>query len=149
MMRIILFVAFNAQMLYTNTTQRLAVKAMNYDLQIDLDYRQSHANQFADLVGQLPEVQRVSYDRCSHEQYIPPRATITDPAYQALQELTSLEFENLPSALEGGTYAFVLKVCAVGPAEFAHYTAQLGLDLRQYSDPSAPLGILLNHATLR
>jgi putative ABC transport system permease protein len=63
--------------------------------------------------------------------------------------MTSLEFENLPSPVEGGTYAFVLKVCTVGPAEFAHYAAQLGLDLRQYSDPSAPLGILLNHATLR
>ena len=73
MMSIILFVAFNALRLYTDTTTRLAVQAMDYDLQIDLDYRQSHANQFADLVGQLPEVQRVSYDRCSHEQYIPPR----------------------------------------------------------------------------
>src|SRR5688572_5150575 len=149
MMSIILFVAFNALRLYTDTTTRLAVQAMDYDLQIDLDYRQSHANQFADLVGQLPEVQRVSYDRCSHEQYIPPRTVITDPAYQALQELTSLELENLPSAVEGGTYAFVLKVCAVGPSEFAHYAAQLGLDLRQYSDPSAPLGILVNHSTLR
>jgi len=149
MMSIILFVAFNALRLYTDTTTRLAVQAMDYDLQIDLDYRQSHANQFADLVSQLPEVQRVSYDRCSHEQYIPPRATITDPAYQALQELTSLELENLPSPVEGGTYAFVLKVCAVGQSEFAHYAAQLGLDLRQYSDPSAPLGILLNHNTLR
>ncbi len=47
---IILFVAFNALMLYTDTTQRMAVKAMNFDLMIDLDYRQSHANQFADLV---------------------------------------------------------------------------------------------------
>jgi putative ABC transport system permease protein len=149
MISIILFVAFNALRQYTDTTTRLAVQSMNYDLQIDLDYRQSHANQFAELVGQLPEVQRVSYDRCSHEQYVPPRATITDPAYQALQELHSLEFENLPVAVEGGTYAFVLKVCAVGPAEFAHYAAQLGLDLRQYSDPSAPLGILLNHTTLR
>jgi putative ABC transport system permease protein len=122
---------------------------MNYDLQIDLDYRQSHAKQFADLVSQLPEVQRVSFIRCSHEQYVPPRTGITDPAYQALQELTSLEFENLPSPVEGGTYAFVLKVCAVGPSEFARYATQLGLDLRQYSDPSAPLGILLNHKTLR
>ncbi len=149
MMSIILFVAFNALMLYTDTTTRLAVQSMDYDLQIDLDYRQSHADQFADRVGQLPEVQRVSYDRCSHEQYVPPRAGITDPAYQALQELTSLESENLPSAVEGGTYAFVLKVCAVGSAEFAHYAAQLGLDVRQYSDPAAPLGILLNHTTLR
>ncbi|MGE5461993.1 MAG: ABC transporter permease, partial [Syntrophothermus sp.] len=148
MMSIILFVAFNALRLYTDTTQQLAVQAMNYDLQIDLDYRQSHAKDFANLVSQLPEVQQVSYDRCSHEQYIPPRATITDPAYQALQELTSIEFENLPSPVEGGTYQFVLKVCAVGPAEFAHYAAQLGLDLRQYSDPSAPLGILLNHNTV-
>jgi putative ABC transport system permease protein len=40
-------------------------------------------------------------------------------------------------------------VCAVGPSEFAHYAAQLGLEVRQYSDPAAPLGILLNHATLR
>jgi putative ABC transport system permease protein len=149
MMSIILFVAFNALRLYTDTTTRLAVQAMDYDLQIDLDYRQSHAKDFADRVSQLPEVQRVSYDRCSHEQYIPPRATITGPAYQALQELTSLELENLPSPVEGGTYQFVLKVCAVGQSEFAHYAAQLGLDLRQYSDPSAPLGILLNHNTLR
>ena len=51
--------------------------------------------------------------------------------------------------VEGGTYQFVLKVCAVGPAEFARYAAQLGLDVQQYSDPSAPLGILLNHTTLR
>src|SRR5215207_1145720 len=149
MISIILFVAFNALRLYTDTTTRLAVQSMNYDLQIDLDYRQSHANQFADLVSQLPEVQQVSYDRCSHEQYIPPRAVINDPAYQALQELTSLELENLPSPAEGGTYQFVLKVCAVGPSEFARYAAQLGLDLRQYSDPSAALGILLNHTTLR
>jgi len=149
MMSIILFVAFNALRLYTDTTTRLAVQSMNYDLQIDLDYRQSHAKDFANLVSQLPEVQRVSYIRCSHEAYVPPRTVITDPAYQALQELTSLEFENLPSPVEGGTYAFVLKVCTVGPAEFAHYAAQLGLDLGQYSDPSAPLGILLNHSTLR
>ncbi len=149
MISIILFVAFNALMLYTGTTQRMAVKAMNYDLQIYLDYRQSHAKQFADLVSQLPEVQRVSYDRCAHEEYVPPRTEITDPAYQALQELNSLEFENLPRPVEGGTYQFVLKVCAVGPAEFAHYAAQLGLDVQQYSDPSAPLGILLDHTTLR
>ncbi|HLO27740.1 MAG TPA: FtsX-like permease family protein [Anaerolineales bacterium] len=149
MMSIILFVAFNALMLYTNTTQSMAVKAMNYDLQIDLDYRQSHANNFADLVSQLPEVQRVTFRRSTYEQYIPPRAVITDPAYRALQELNSLEFENLPRAVEGGTYAFVLEVSAVGPAEFAHYAAQLGLDVQQYSDPSAPLGILVNHTTLR
>jgi putative ABC transport system permease protein len=37
----------------------------------------------------------------------------------------------------------------VGPAEFTHYAAQLGLDVQQYSDPSAPLGILINHTTLR
>src|SRR6266508_3260277 len=149
MISIILFVAFNALMQYTDTTTRLAVQSMNYDLQIDLDYRQSHAKQFADLVSQLPEVQRVSYDRCAHEEYIPPRTEITDPAYQALQELNSLEFENLPHPVEGGTYQFVLKVCAVGPAEFAHYAAQLGLDLEQYSDPSAPRGIRLNHTSLR
>jgi putative ABC transport system permease protein len=149
MISIILFVAFNALMLYTETTQNLAVKAMNYDLQIDLDYRQTHANQFAEQVSRLPEVQRVSYDRCSHEQYIPQRAEITDAAHQALQELNSLRLENLPTAVEGGTYAFVLKVCTVGPSEFAHYTAQLGLDQKLYSDPSAPLGILLNHPNLR
>ncbi|MGE5375554.1 MAG: ABC transporter permease, partial [Bacteroidota bacterium] len=131
MMSIILFVAFNALRLYTDTTTNLAVQAMNYDLQIDLDYRQSHAKDFADRVSQLPEVQRVSYDRCSHEQYIPPRAVITDPAYQALQEMTSLEFESLPIPV-GDTYAFVLKVCTVGPSEFAHYAAQLGLDLQEY-----------------
>src|SRR5215211_7369230 len=71
MISIILFVAFNALMLYTSTTQAMASKAMNWDLQIDLDYRQSHANGFADLVSQLPEVQRVSYIRCSHEAYVP------------------------------------------------------------------------------
>lgn len=149
MISIILFVAFNALMLYTNTTQRMASKAMNWDLQIDLDYRQSHAKGFAGQVSQLPEVQRVAYDRCAHQAYIPPRAAITGPAYQALQELNNLEYENLPSPAEGDTYAFVLKVCAVGPAEFAYYAAQLGLDAQQYSDPSAPLGILINHATLR
>ena len=74
---------------------------------------------------------------------------ITDPAYQALQELNSLKLENLPRAVEGGTYQFVLEVSAVGPAEFAHYAAQLGLDVQQYSDPSAPLGILINHPNLR
>src|SRR5215212_7919917 len=130
MISIILFVAFNALRLYTDTTRSMALKAINFDLMIDLDYRQSHARNFVDLVSQLPEVQRVSYDRCSHEQYIPPRATITDPAYQALQEMTSLEFESLPEPVEGDTYAFVLKVCTVGSSEFAHYAAQLGLDLR-------------------
>jgi putative ABC transport system permease protein len=146
---IVLFVAFNSLMLYTNTTQRMAVKAMNFDLMIDLDYRQSHAKSFANLVSQLPQVQRVAYDRCSHEQFVPPRAVITEPAYQAMQELNSLQVENLPRAAEGGTYQFVLKVCAVGPAEFTRYAAQLGLDAREYSDPSAPLGILLNHTSLR
>jgi putative ABC transport system permease protein len=43
----------------------------------------------------------------------------------------------------------VLEVSAVGPAEFAHYAAQLGLDVQQYSDPSAPLAILVNHTSLR
>ncbi len=76
-------------------------------------------------------------------------AVITGPAYQALQELNSLQLENLPRPVEGGSYGFVLKVCAVGPYEFAHYAAQLGLDVQQYSDPSAPLGILLNHNSLR
>jgi putative ABC transport system permease protein len=146
---IILFVAFNALMLYTDTTQRMASKAMNWDLQIDLDYRQSHAKGFAELVSQLPEVQQVTYRRSTYEQYTPARAVITDPAYQALQELNTLQLENLPRAAEGGTYAFVLEVSAVGPAEFAHYAAQLGLDVQQYSDPSAPLGILINHTSLR
>ncbi len=149
MISIILFVAFNALTLYTNTTQRMASKAMNFDLIVDLDYRQSHALDFADLVSQLPEVQRVAYRRSTYEVYVPPRAEITDPAYQALQELNSLKLENLPRPVEGGTYAFVLEVSAVGPSEFAHYAAQLGLDVQQYSDPSAPLGILLNHTTLR
>lgn len=149
MISIILFVAFNALRLYTDTTTRLAVQAMNYDLQIDLDYRQSHAKNFADLVSQLPEVQRVAYVRCAHQAYVPPRVGITDLAYQALQELNSLNLEYLPSPVDGDTYEFVLKVCAVGPSEFAHFAALLGLDLRQYSDPSAPLGILLNHNTLR
>ncbi len=43
----------------------------------------------------------------------------------------------------------MLEVSAVGPTEFAHYAAQLGLDVQQYSDPSAPLGILINHPNLR
>ena len=149
MLSIILFVAFNALMLYTNTIQQKASQAMNWDLQIDLDYRQSHAEGFAELVSQLPEVQRVAYDRCAHEEYVPARAVITDPAYEALQELHNLEFENLPRAVDDGAFQFVLKVCAVGPSEFNHYAEQLGLDVEQYSDPSAPLGILINHTTLR
>jgi putative ABC transport system permease protein len=149
MISIILFVAFNALMLYTNTTQRMASKAMNFDLIVDLDYRQSHTKNFVDLVSQLPEVQRVAYRRSTYEQYVPARAVITDPAYQALQELNRLKLENLPRPVEGGTYGFVLQVSVVGPSEFAHYAAQLGLDVQQYSDPSAPLGILLNHTTLR
>ena len=149
MISIIMFVAFNALMLYTNTTTSMASKAMNFDLIISLDYRQSHALDFADMVSQLPEVQRVAYRRCAYEQYVPPRAVITDPAYQALQELNNLKLENLPYPVAGGTYQFVLQVCAVGPSEFAHYAAQLGLDPQQYSDPSAPLGILINHTTLR
>src|SRR5690606_12602309 len=68
MISITLFIAFHALMLYTNTIQGIASKAMNWDLQIDLDYRQSHAEGFADLVSQLPEVQRVAYDRCAHEE---------------------------------------------------------------------------------
>jgi putative ABC transport system permease protein len=149
MISIILFVAFNSLMLYTNTTQNVAVKAMNYDLQIDLDYRQSHASQFADLVSQLPEVQRVTYRRSHYSLYVPLRSVITDPAHQALQELTNLKLENLPRPVEGGTYAFVIEVTAVGPSEFAHYAAQLGLDVKQYSNPAAPLGILVNHPSLR
>jgi putative ABC transport system permease protein len=149
MLSIILFVAFNALMLYTDTTQRMASKAMNWDLKVELDYRQSHANGFAELVSQLPEVQRVSYIRCSHEAYVPPRAVITDPAHRVLRELNTLKLENLPQAADGGTYEFVLKVCAVGPAEFNHYAAQLGLDVQRFSDPSKPRGILLNHTSLR
>ena len=42
----------------------------------------------------------------------------------------------------------MLEVSAVGPAEFAHYAAQLGLDPQQYSDPAAPMGILLDHTDL-
>ena len=148
MISIILFVAFNALMLYTNTTQSKAVSAMNFDLMIDLDYRQTHATDFVDRVSQLPEVQRVTYRRSAYQAYVPPRAVITDPAYQALQELNSLDLENLPIP-EGDTYQFVLEVSAVGPTEFAHYAAQLGLDVRQYSDPAAPLGILINHPSLR
>jgi putative ABC transport system permease protein len=149
MISIILFVAFNSLMLYTNTTQHMAVKGMNYDLMIGLDYRQSHAQQFADLVSQLPEVQQVAYRRSTYELYVPPRAVITDPANQALQELNSLNVENLPRAVQGGTYQFVLAVSAVGPTEFAHYAAQLGLNVQQYSDPAAPLAILIDHTTLR
>jgi putative ABC transport system permease protein len=149
MLSIILFVAFNALMLYTKTTQRMASQAMNFDLIISLDYRQSHVLDFANMVSQLPEVQRVSYRRCTYEQYVPPHAMITNLAYQALQELNNLKLENLPYPVAGDTYQFVLQVCAVGPSEFANYAAQLGLDPQQYSDPSAPEGILINHATLR
>ncbi len=147
MISIVLFVAFNSLMLYTNTTQRMASQAMNFDLIVNLDYRQSHALDFANLVAQLPEVQRVAYRRSAYEQYVPARAVITDPAYQALHELEGSE--NSPKAVKGGTYQFLLQVSAVGPAEFAHYAAQLGLDPKQYSDPSAPLGILINHTNLR
>ena len=149
MISIVLFVAFNALMLYTTTINRKASQAMNFDLIIDLDYRQSHAKNFADLVSQLPEVQRVTYKRCTYQPYIPSREVITDQAYQALNDLTALKFENLPRAVDGGTFQFVLEVCAVGPSEFAHYLAQLGLDPAQYSDPAAPRGILLNHTSLR
>ena len=149
MISIILFVAFNALMLYTKTTQHMASQAMNYDLIISLDYHQSHVLDFADMVSQVPEVQRVAYRRCAYEQYVPPHAMITYPAYQALQELNALKLENLPNPVAGDTYQFVLQVCAVGPSEFANYAAQLGLDPQQYSDPAAPLGILINHATLR
>ena len=146
MLSIILFVAFNSLMLYTTTTRNFASHAMNFDLQVDLDYHQSHAMNFVDLVSQLPEVQRVAYRRSTYEAYVPPRSVITGPAYQALQELEG--GENLPKAVEGGTYQFVLEVSAVGPAEFAHYAAQLGLDPQQYSDPAAPMGILLDHTDL-
>ncbi|HEU4326825.1 MAG TPA: FtsX-like permease family protein [Roseiflexaceae bacterium] len=149
MISIVLFVAFNALMLYTTTTRSMASQAMNFDLIIDLDYRQSQAKNFANLVSQLPEVQRVTYRRSTYEQYIPARGVITDQAYQAMQELNNLRFENLPRPAEGGTYQFVLEVSAVGPVEFARYAAQLGLDPQQYSDPSAPLGILVNHTSLR
>src|SRR6266498_3409035 len=150
MISIILFVAFNALMLYTNTTQGMASKAMNFDLIVDLDYRQSHAQHFADMVSQLPEVQRVAYRRSTYEQYVAPRTGITDQAYLALQELNGVKAGRGGSYqfLEGGNVQFVLEVSAVGPAEFAHYAAQLGLDVQQYSDPSAPLGILLNHTDL-
>ena len=149
MISIILFVAFNSLMLYTDTPQRLAVRAMNFDLMIDLDYRQSHASQFADRVSQLPQVQRVAYRRSAYAKYVPARAVITDPAYQALQELTRLQLENLPHAVDGGTYEFVLEVSAVGPAEFNHFVEELGLDVQRFSDPSQPVGILINHPTLR
>ncbi|MFN8440131.1 MAG: hypothetical protein U0175_05145 [Caldilineaceae bacterium] len=56
---------------------------MNYDLQIDLDYRQSYAKDFADLVSQLPEAQRVSYDRAALMSSMSPHVMITGPAYQA------------------------------------------------------------------
>ncbi len=149
MISIILFVAFNAFSLYTNTTYSMASKAMNFDLQVDLDYHQSHAKDFVEMVGQLPEVQRVAYRRSTYEQYIPPRAVITDPAYQALHELNSLKLENLPRPVDGDTYQFVLEVSAVGPTEFAHYATQLGLDVKQYTDPAAPLAILIDHPNLR
>ncbi len=145
MISIILFVAFNALMLYTTTTRNFASHAMNFDLQVDLDYQQSHAMNFVELVSHLPEVERVAYRRSTYEAYVPPRSAITDSAYQALQELDG--GENLPIAVDG-TYQFVLEVSVVGQSEFSHYVAQLGLDPQQYSDPSSPLGILLNHADL-
>jgi putative ABC transport system permease protein len=148
MISIILFVAFNALMLYTNTTRNMAVKAMNFDLMIDLDYRQSHAGDFAERVSQLPEVQRVTFRRSAYQLYVPARSVITDTAYQTLQELTSLKLEYLPTPVED-TYAFVIEVNAVGPTEFAHYAAQLGLDVEEYSDPTRPLGILVAHTNLR
>ena len=107
---------------------------MNFDLIVSLDYRQSHTLDFANMVSQLPEVQRVAYRRSTYEQYVPARGVITDPAYQALQELNSLKLENLPRPVEGGTYGFVFQVSAVGPTEFARYAAQLGLDVKKYSD---------------
>ncbi len=73
MISIILFVAFNSLMLYTNTTQSMAVKAMNFDLMINLDYRQSHVKDFANQVSQLPEVQRVAFRRSTYELYVPAR----------------------------------------------------------------------------
>lgn len=151
MLSIVLFVAFNALTLYTTTTQRMASKSMNFDLIVDLDYRQSHARNFADLVSQLPDVQRVTYRRSTYEQYVVPRTEITDQAYQALQELNSVKARRGGSyqVLEGGDVQFVLEVSAVGPAEFARYAAQLGLDPKPYADPSAPLGILVNHTNLR
>lgn len=149
MISIILFVAFNSLTLYTNTTQNIAVQAMNYDLQIDLDYRQSHAQYFAEQVSQLPEVQRVTFRRSHYELYTPARAVLTDQAYSALQELNSLKLENLPKPVDGDTYQFVLEVSAVGPTEFTHFATQLGLDPAQYSDPSKPMGILIAHPNLR
>lgn len=148
MISIILFVAFNTLMLYTNTTQSIAVQEMNFDLMIDLDYRQSQAGQFSELVSQLPEVQRVAYRRSAYMMYFPTRSEITDPAYEALQELNSLGLPNIPSPV-GDTYAFLIEVNAVGPQEFARYAEQLGLDVGQFSDPSTPLGVLVNHPSLR
>lgn len=148
MISIILFVPFNTLMLYTNTTQSIAVQEMNFDLMIDLDYRQSQAGQFSELVSQLPEVQRVAYRRSAYMMYYPTREEITDPAYQALQELNSLGLPNIPNPV-GDTYAFLIEVNAVGPQEFARYAEQLGLDVGQFSDPSTPMGILANHPSLR
>jgi hypothetical protein len=71
---IILFVAFNALVLYTTTTRSIASQAMSFDLIVDLDYLQSHAKNFASLVSQLPEVQRVTYRCPIYKQYIPARA---------------------------------------------------------------------------
>jgi putative ABC transport system permease protein len=149
MISIVLFVAFNALMLYTATTQGMASQRMNWDLQIDLDYHQSHANGFAERVSQLPEVQQASYIRCFHGEYIPPREVITEAAHAALRELHRLGDEALPLPVDGDTYQFVFKVCSVGPAEFERYAAQLGLDAQQFADPAAPRGILMNHLALR
>jgi putative ABC transport system permease protein len=149
MISIILFVAFNAQMLYTNKTFSNAVQTMNFNLIVDLDYRQTHARDFAAMVSELPEVQGVTYRRSTYEAYIPSRSVITDAAYQALQELNNLEFENLPKPVDGSTFQFVLEVSAVGEAEFARFAEQLGLDVEEYTDPSAPLAILVTHSALR
>ncbi len=146
MLSIILFVSFNSLMLYTTTTQKHASNAMNFDLQVALDYNQSHAKDFIEQVSKLPEVQQVAYRRSTYEAYIPPRSEITNQALQALQELQGAK--NLPKAAAGGTYQFVLQVSAVGPAEFAYYARELGIDPKQYSDPAKPMGILLDHTDL-
>ncbi|WP_110517988.1 ABC transporter permease [Herpetosiphon llansteffanensis] len=139
MISIILFIGFNSLMLYTTTTRTMASQATGFDLIVDLDYRQSHANDFAAQVGQLPAIQRVAYRRCTYEEYITSRSGITDQAHQAIQEL------NPAKAMANDRYQFVLQVCAVGQSEFNHYLKQLDLDPKQYLDPAQPQGILINH----
>ena len=146
MLSIILFVSFNSLMSYTTETQNLASKARNFDLQVNLNYNQTHVKNFIDQVSKLPEVQQVAYRRSTYESYVPPKDVITTNALQTLQQLQGSK--NIPIANSNGTYPFVLEVSAVGQSEFTRYAKELGLNPEQYSDPNKPMGILLDHIDL-